>query len=178
MEKLLNLLQLKKGGKEKAYEDEYEAILFGYQRVGADFVKSFEKLGLDFIVVDFNPESIEHMKEEKIPYKYGDAKDAEFLAELELKKLQYVVSTIPEHETNALLVQKIREVNKKAIVLVVSQTRDEAHSLYKAGATYVIMPHYLGAQYATKLIREHGIERHRYKDLKAKHLKYLETRSV
>ncbi len=178
VEKLLNLLQLKKGGKEKAYEDEYEAILFGYQRVGADFVKSFEKLGLDFIVVDFNPESIEHMKEEKIPYKYGDAKDAEFLAELELKKLQYVVSTIPEHETNALLVQKIREVNKKAIVLVVSQTRDEAHSLYKAGATYVIMPHYLGAQYATKLIREHGIERHRYKDLKAKHLKYLETRSV
>lgn len=178
VEKLLNYLQLRKSAKEKSHEDEYEAILFGYQRVGADFVKAFEKLGLDFIVVDFNPESIEHMKEDKIPYKYGDAKDVEFLAELELKRLHYVVSTIPEHETNMLLLKKIREVNRKAIVLVVSQNREEAHALYKAGANYVIMPHYLGAQYATKIIREHGINRHKYTDLKHKHLKYLETRPV
>ncbi len=178
VEKILSFLQLKRGAKEKGYEEEYEAILFGYQRVGADFVKAFEKLGFDFIVVDFNPESIEHMKEEKIPNKFGDAKDVEFLQELELKRLKYIVSTIPEHETNMLLIQKIREVNKRAIMLVVSQTRDEAHALYKAGATYVIMPHYLGAQYATKLIHDHGINRNKYSELKQKHLKYLESRSV
>ena len=176
--KLLSLLSLRKNKGEQKLDEEYEAILFGYQRVGADFVKAFERLGVDFIVVDFNPDAIKYMKEEKIPYKFGDAKDAEFLAELDLKNLLYVVSTIPENETNNLLIQKIRDVNKRAIVLVVAQTRDEANKLYKSGATYVIMPHYLGAQYATKIIREHGVNRQGYSELKSRHLKYLETLSV
>ncbi|OGK35357.1 hypothetical protein A3A93_04865 [Candidatus Roizmanbacteria bacterium RIFCSPLOWO2_01_FULL_38_12] len=176
--KLLSLLSLRKNKGEQKLDEEYEAILFGYQRVGADFVKAFERLGFDFIVVDFNPDAIKYMKEEKIPYKFGDAKDAEFLAELDLKNLLYVVSTIPENETNNLLIQKIRDVNKRAIVLVVAQTRDEANKLYKSGATYVIMPHYLGAQYATKIIREHGVNRQGYSELKSRHLKYLETLSV
>ena len=176
--KLLSLLSLRKNKGEQKLDEEYEAILFGYQRVGADFVKAFERLGFDFIVVDFNPDAIKYMNEEKIPYKFGDAKDAEFLAELDLKNLLYVVSTIPENETNNLLIQKIRDVNKRAIVLVVAQTRDEANKLYKSGATYVIMPHYLGAQYATKIIREHGVNRQGYSELKSRHLKYLETLSV
>src|SRR3989344_1288970 len=178
LNKILSLLYLRKNNHEHQLDEEYEAILFGYQRVGADFVRAFEKLGFDFIVVDFNPESINHMKEEKIPFKYGDAKDAEFLAELNFKDLRYVVSTIPENETNNLLTKKIREANKRAIVLVVAQTRDEANLLYESGATYVIMPHYLGAQYATKLIREHGVNKHKYNELKERHLRYLETRTV
>ena len=178
LNRLLSLLSLRKNNREQEADEEYEAILFGYQRVGADFVKTFEKLGFDFIVVDFNPESINHMKEEKIPFKYGDAKDAEFLTELNFKDLRYVVSTIPENETNNLLVKKIREVNKRAILLVMAQTRDEANLLYTSGATYVIMPHYLGAQYATKLIREHGVNKHKYSELKERHLRYLEKREV
>jgi len=178
LDKLLSLLSLRKSKRENQLDEDYEAILFGYQRVGADFVRAFEKLGFEFIVVDFNPESINQMKEEKVPFKYGDAKDAEFLAELNLKDLRYVVSTIPEHETNNLLIKKIRAVNKRAIVLVVAQTRDEANLLYESGATYVIMPHYLGAQYAAKLIRDHGVNKHKYNELKERHLHYLETRSV
>ncbi len=178
LENLLSWLSLRKGRRENNLQEEYEAILFGYQRVGPDFVRAFEKLGFDYIVVDFNPESINHMKEEKIPFKYGDAKDAEFLSVLNFKDLRYVVSTIPEQETNNLLIKKIREVNRRAIVLVIAQTRDEAKLLYESGATYVIMPHYLGAQYATKLIREHGVNKHKYNELKERHLKYLETRAV
>ncbi len=178
VEKILSLFELRKNKQEKGLGDNYEAILFGYQRVGTDFIKAFEKLGFDFIVVDFDPISIDHLEKNNIAHKYGDAKDTEFLSELELKQAKYVVSTIPDHETNVLVISKIRELNKKAIVLVVAQTRDETHSLYNAGATYVIVPHYLGAQYASKLIAKFGVSKHEFNRLKKKHLQYLEERMV
>lgn len=178
LEHLLGYLELRKNKKEKTGEVEYESILFGYQRVGMDFVKAFEKLGLDFIVVDFNPESIELLNAEKIPSKFGDATDPEFIEELELKKLKYMVSTIPEHKVNVFLIDKVRQVNKKAIIISISQNREEAQELYNSGATYVLMPHYLGAQYATQLIQRHGLSKKSFDEERKKHMSYLEKRSV
>lgn len=178
IENILTLFALRKNKREKGSEEDYEAILFGYQRVGTDFIKSFEKLGFDFIVVDFDPTSIDLLEEKHIAHKYGDAKDPEFLNELELKKIKYVVSTIPDHETNVMLINKIRQLNKRAIILVIAQTRDETHSLYEVGATYVIVPHYLGAQYASKLMTKYGVSKHEYNQLKKKHIQYLKERMV
>lgn len=178
VEKILSLLELKKNKREKSGDHDYDSLLFGFQRVGQDFVKSFDRLGLRFMVIDFNPDSVKLVEEMELPYKYGDAKDPEFIEELNLRKLKYVVTTIPEFETNLNLVKKIRSVNKRSIIIAISHNRDEALALYAEGASYVIMPHYLGAEYAVRMINRHGLEKREYQRSREKHLQYLENRIV
>ncbi|MBU1854451.1 MAG: NAD-binding protein, partial [Nanoarchaeota archaeon] len=62
----------------------------------------------------------------------------EFLNELNFSKVKMAISTITEFETNMLLIEKIKEQNKNAIIMVISHNIEEANQLYKAGATYVI----------------------------------------
>jgi Kef-type K+ transport system membrane component KefB len=172
--KLLDYLQIRKTLRNvKPDEKPPEAILFGYHRIGQEFVKAFQKLKLNYVVVDFNPDSIKELEKEKLPYKYGDAEDMEFLEELNVSKAKIIVSTIPDFKTNSLLVEKIKDINNDAVIIVLSHNVDQAKELYESGASYVIMPHYLGAQYATQLISKLETNIKNYHEEKEKHLKYL-----
>ena len=178
IEGALTYLQLKKNKNDTNNDRHYTSILFGYQRVGADFIESFDKLGLTYLVIDFNPEAVAHLREKNIAHLYGDASDPEFLQELSLSRVKYVVSTISDVETNLLIIEKIRERNAHTLIVVVGQNKSESLALYEAGASYVIMPHYLGAQYAARMIAKHGLSSSDYINLREKHLLYLEKKVV
>ena len=173
--KYLSIFEKRSVKKEKKRKS-YEIILFGYNRVGFDFVNSFKKLRKTFLVVDYNPEVISHLMKEKIECEYGDVEDIEFLEQLNLKDIKMGVSTIPDFETNILLIKTIRKVNKKAVVMCVSHHIDEAYKLYSAGASYVIMPHFLGGKYASMLIDRHGFSVDKFNEEKNKHLTHLKKR--
>ncbi len=173
--KYLVIFEKKKVRKDKK-KKEYDMILFGYNRVGYDFVNSFKKLGKRFLIVDYNPEVISNLLKEKIDCEYGDVDDVEFLDQLNLKNMKMGVSTIPNFETNLLLIKTIRKTNKKAIVMCVSHHVDEVHKLYSAGASYVIMPHFLGGRYASMLIDKHKFSIEKFSDEKKKHIDNLRKR--
>ena len=177
-ERYLSFLELKKNRRESSKDKDIDAVLFGYRRVGVDFVKVFNKLSLNFLVVDFDPESIKNLDQQGIEYRYGDAKDVEFLEELPLKKLRCAVTTIPEFETNLLLVKKIRSINKRAVIVVIAQTKEESLLLYQVGASYAVIPHYIGAKHATQILIENGLDYASYKSLRNKHLNFLEKRII
>ncbi len=174
-EKLFRLLGLAKTGKKEGVleEEAYDAILFGYDRVGRDFVQAFGKLGLKFLIVDFNPTLIDRILEEGLPHRFGDAEDIEFLRELNLAKVKMVVSTIPDFKTNMLLTKQLKEANPKAISIVLSHQVSYAEELYKAGAIYVVMPKYLGAQYASDMIVRLGLDVDAFKEEREKHREHL-----
>jgi Kef-type K+ transport system membrane component KefB len=159
-------------------KDKYEIILFGCDRIGFDLIKSFEKINKKFLVVEYNPEIVLNLARRNINCIYGDANDIELLNELNFSKVKMVISTIPELETNLLLINKIRDVNKKAIIIVVSHRIDEAIELYKEGATYVLMPHFLGGKYASTLIKSYGTNADKFIEEKIKHLKDLEIKKA
>lgn len=175
VEKLLKLLEFRKTNNSRASGDEedYEIILFGFDRVGHDFVKSFKKIDKRFLVVDFNPKTIEDLQKKEIPNRFGDAQDAEFLKELSLKKVKLIVSTIPDFKTNILLTKKVKEENSRAIIIMIGQNIKNTEELYENGATYVVMPHYLGAQHATRLIKRIGIDKREFLNEREKHIEKL-----
>ncbi|MCK5547602.1 MAG: NAD-binding protein, partial [Thermoplasmata archaeon] len=107
--------------------------------------------------------------------RYGDANDTELLDELDLSKTGMVVSTIPDAETNLLLTKKIRAMNKKAIIIIVSHHRGEALKLYESGATSVIMPYFLGGYHASALIHKHGLDLGEFLKERAKHMNHLKS---
>ncbi len=154
----------------------YDIILFGCNRIGYNFLETFKKIRKKFLVIDYNPELISELTKKKINCRYGDIDDNEFLDELNLNKIKMAVSTIPNFETNLLLINKIRQTNKKAIIMVVSHNIEEANILYDEGATYVVMPHFLGADYSSVMISKHGFNINKFLKEKKKHIKQLKTK--
>lgn len=154
----------------------YEIILFGYNRIGQDLLESFKKLKKKFLVVDYNPETIISLAKQKVDCRYGDAGDAELLNELNFSKAKMVYSTIPDFDTNLLLINKIKEINKKAIIVVVSHQIDEAIELYDKGATYVIMPHFLGGRHVSTLIENYKFNLNKFVKEGIAHIKHLKNR--
>lgn len=152
----------------------YRAALFGYDRVGVDFVNSFRYLGKKFFVVDFNPQAIAKLRSKKIEVKYGDADDVEFLESLPTNNLELVVSTIPDLKTNQLLCKFLSK--NKLLFIGLAHTAMEAKKLYEAGAGYVIMPHYLGAKHASGLIKRLKTDPKKFERLKLIHLNHLSDR--
>mgnify|MGYP001619972693 CR=1 FL=1 len=157
-------------------EQGYEYFLLGYNRIGFSILQSFDKLGKKGLVVDFNPEVIKKLSKRKIPCIYGDADDFELLDQLKVHRAKFVLSTVPELDTNLLLIKKIRETNKDTVVIVTSRQISDAFKLYNAGADYVILPHFLGGEYAGKLIEKNGNNRKMYEKERKKNIKDLRER--
>ena len=173
MEKFIFMFERKRTKKLRREKIKYSAILFGYNRIGFGILKSLKMIKKKYLVVDFDPDTIETLTKFRIPCLYGDAFDSEFLEELELDKIELAVSTIPDFETNLLLIEEIRNVNPDAIVIVRAHQINEALDLYKKGASYVLTPHFLGGEYVSKMIKELKLKDEKYADEREKHIKDL-----
>jgi Kef-type K+ transport system membrane component KefB/Trk K+ transport system NAD-binding subunit len=179
LSKYLGIFEIKgeKVDEHKYHKDGiYDIILFGYNRIGYDLLKSFKKIRKKFLVVDYNPETIINLAKEDIDCRYGDASDSVLLNELNLAKAKMIFSTMPDFDTNLLLVTKIRESNKKAIIIVISHQIDGAIELYDKGASYVILPHFLGGHHASTLIEKHGLNINKFMKEKTAHIEHLKKR--
>ncbi len=157
-------------------ENPYNTIIFGYDRVGYDFVNTAKKLDNKYLVVDFNPESIKKLGTENIPYRFGDAEDVNFLEEINLSDSEMVISTIPDFKVNLGLVSYYHNHRPDGIIVVTSHDITQAKELYAAGASFVVMPHYLGASYASAMIESHLTNNSKFEKERIVHLEYLEKR--
>ena len=173
MSKFLNVFEKKNIRRERQVKKNYDAILFGYNRIGFSILNSLKQVKHKYLVVDFNPDTIYDLQKFDIPSLYGDVDDVEFLQELPLDKIELAVSTVPDFETNALLIREIRAANNKAIIIVRAHTIEEALDLYSLGANYVLTPHFLGGAYVSKMIRDLKTNTKGYKDEREKHIKML-----
>ncbi|MEA3343140.1 MAG: cation:proton antiporter [archaeon] len=154
----------------------YDIILFGHDEIGFDITTSLKKIKKEFLVIDYDPEVIVNLSRQGYDCKYGDVNDTELLDELNFSKVKMVISTIPVIYTNLLLINKIKEANKEAIIAVVSHQIDGALKLYDAGATYVIMPHFLGGCHASTMIESNQLSLSGFLKEKVAHIENLKLR--
>ncbi|MDQ3089654.1 MAG: cation:proton antiporter [bacterium] len=175
---ILKFLEIRKKGfvHDNATMIENEILIFGYDRVGEDFLKAAKKLGSNYLVIDYNPISIKKLSEKSIPYRYGDAEDVEFLQELNLEQTKLVISTMPDFTSNMILVTTYKKFNPEGIILALSHDLGQTNELYKAGASFVIMPHYLGASYASELVSKFGFDHKEFSREREEHQKRLRNR--
>ena len=87
-----------------------------------------------------------------------------------------IVSTIPEIENNLMIIKKIKEKNKKAVIIVTARQISDTFELYGAGADYVILPHFLGGEYTSKIIENLKEDKLKYQKEKEKQLRDLKER--
>ena len=154
-------------------------VLCGHNRIGYSILRKLGKTKKSkekILVVDYNPEIIKSTAKRGFHCIYGEVDDEEIIEKMNLSKIKLLISTVPGLKENLLLTRKVRKVNKKAKVIATAQSTDDAMALYKAGADYVTLPHFLGGDHIANLItgvRKKAINLNQRKE---DHLKELKLR--
>lgn len=160
---------------QEAEAHHFPIVLFGYQKGGHEFLKTFRSMKQRFLVVDYDPDAIETLERIDAQYLYGDATDPELLEEMKLNKSRLVVSTMSDFETNKYLCHWLNTNNQRAVFVCSADTLDHAAELYEEGAAYVMMPHYIGSEKISSFIKRNGFNKSEFKTFREKHLSYLQT---
>jgi Kef-type K+ transport system membrane component KefB/voltage-gated potassium channel Kch len=174
--KILSLFEKKTIKEKEIVSRNYDYILLGYNRIGFSIVKSFSKITKKFLIVDYDPKIVRDMKKRGFNAIYGDVDDSDFLEEIGISKASMVVSTIPEKEVNELILQVLKRNKSDTLTLLTARQINDALDLYKSGASYVILPHFLGGEYTARLIQSAKNKKELYNKEKLRELKSLHER--
>jgi Kef-type K+ transport system membrane component KefB len=175
LEKSLSLFERRKLKNERRQKRAYEAIVFGYRKGGAEFIKTFTAMHSKLLVIDYDPDVIDSLARQNTDFLYGDVNDAELLEDVDLSRLKMVVITITDFSTNAFLLQLFERENPTCVIICHAENLSEAAELYTLGASYVMLPHYIGSEKISAFIKKNGYKKSEYKKFHDKHIAYIRS---
>ena len=156
-------------------EDSYDVVIFGCNRIGYNIMKSVQKAHKKYIVVDYNPKIVIDLAKQGVNCAYGDAHDRELLEDLNLTTAKVVISTIPDVGANLMIKSML---SPHAVFIPTSHFTTDTDLLYKAGADYVIMPHFLGGEHTAHLLVSSKFSKAGMKHAGAQHRRELREREA
>lgn len=171
----LHMFEKEVSYREKKHATGYPILLMGYHHGGHEFVRIFKQMNHRFMVIDYDPEIIDLMEHQEVDYLYGDVTDTELLKEANIEKAKLVVSTISDHSTNVFLVNLIQKVSPNTVIICHAENVHQATELYDLGASYVMIPHYIGSEKIGQFIKRAGLNKEEFKKFREKHLVHLEN---
>lgn len=176
-QKPLSIFERSKTKREVRALKNYPLVLLGYRKGGYEFVRTFREMKKKYVVIDFDPEVIEHLEHQHINNLYGDVTDLELLEELSLHKSELIVSMITDIDANRLLLRHITGHNKEAIFVCHANTFEQAVKLYEEGAAYVLLPHFIGSEQANTFIKRNGSDKQAFEEYRKRHLEVLSSKN-
>ncbi len=141
----------KKNGKEM----EDHVILIGAHRIGGEVLKFLKRASIPFLVLDFNPEVVQRLTDERAHALYGDVGDPEILEFLNLEKAKLVISTADNIDDNLVLVAELKRRKVKAVTMIRASSVTDAELLYKEGVDYVILPEIVSGDFVSEVLQSH-----------------------
>ena len=149
-------------------------VLVGAHRLGGQVVAALEKLPLQKIVVDINPEIVEQFEAMGIAAVCGDITESYIQEQVNLEAAKVIISTIPSIDDNMALLEAVKRKTAgkrlKPKLIFAAQNEFEAKKLYDHEIDYALSPHYIGGQHLAKILAGKGLLTD-LKKLKADHLK-------
>lgn len=174
----LHLFEKEATYRERKRRSGYPIMLFGYHHGGHEFIRIFKQMKHRFLVVDYDPEIIDLLEHQKIDYLYGDVTDAELLEEADTDKAKLIVSTISDHSTNVSLVNTVLKTNSDCVIICHADNNRQARELYEMGASYVMIPHYIGSEKIGAFIKRAGLDKKAFEKFRLRHLNHIENHSL
>jgi hypothetical protein len=137
----------------------YDIILFGLGRYGQAMAERFLENGKAVLAVDFNPEEIRDWRLKGHDAMYGDANDPEFFHALPLKKAQWVVSALPQHNTGLthedprlVILHSLKDCKFKGRVAVACHTQKSVERFQTLDVSTIFFPYQDAAQQAVEMV--------------------------
>ena len=127
-----------------AGEHQNHIVLVGVHRTGYSILQTLIRSGAEFVAVDFDPVLVKSLRSKNLSVIYGDIADEEIQEVIDLDKAKAVISTVPGSRDNQIILNVVKNLNKRAKIILTANDREDAARFYKGGANYVIQPHFIG----------------------------------
>jgi voltage-gated potassium channel len=127
-------------------------IICGYGRVGQRIGREFRETGLDYVVVDFNPESLKAARDIGDLVIEGSGTDASSLKEASLATARGLVASSDSDVNNLYVTLSARAARPDLLIVARAANEDAAEKLRLAGADRVVQPYATAGLEMAKLV--------------------------
>ena len=116
-------------------------IICGYGRVGRRAALEFQHAGVDFVVLDFNPDAIERAREDGVLFIEGSGSDDADLQAAGLERARGLIASSDSDADNLYITLSARAVRPDLPIVARASDEDAARKLRLAGADRVVQPY-------------------------------------
>ena len=134
-------------------------MIFGLGRFGTAIGLRLHRRGIRVLGVDFNPMAIRRWRELGLETEFGDATDPEFVAELPVSRVDWIVSTVPilptglnQEDARMTLIQLTRSAGFAGTDRRGLARSGDTEDLLASGADIVLEPFQDAADRAVELL--------------------------
>jgi CPA2 family monovalent cation:H+ antiporter-2 len=121
-----------------AHEGTPRAIIVGFGRVGRLLSEMLDEHGVAHLAIERDPSNVTPWRKRGRPVYYGDARNEFFLRECGIGGAEAVLVTINSPSIVDDIVQHVRGLNDKVIVVARARDAEHARRLYELGATEAV----------------------------------------
>lgn len=125
-------------------------ILIGAHRVGQNILAHLPKE--DTLIIDFDPNIVRDLRRGGYATLFGDISDEEIFEKANISDASLIISTSPDFEDNARLLETTGRIAQKPTVILRAEDEKDAEYFYARGAAYVLVPHLTSSQYLGRSI--------------------------
>lgn len=129
-------------------------VLLGGDRTGRSILSFLKKNEEKVLVVDFNPEVVKRMESKGEETIFADVSDPDIIDLTNMKEAKMVISTVKDISDSLALLSEMKSRDIKIPIIVDAETASQAAELYKAGASYVIFPHFVSGLHLGQLMKK------------------------
>ncbi len=146
---------------EKNLNLSHPIVILGFYRDASSMLfelqqKFSEEFLNQVLIVDFNPEVHQKLKDLKVHCRYGDISNVDLLRNLRLDQSKLIVCSIPDKIlkgiTNFKLLLLLKKLAPESQIIVTAESMDYARTLYQEGASYVYIPRLVGGDFLVEIL--------------------------
>jgi Kef-type K+ transport system membrane component KefB len=117
-----------------------QVVVLGLGRYGSRLALKLHQDGLRVLGVDFDPETIEALRPQGLGLRFGDSQDHDFLESLPLQRAAWIISTLPDLDSNRHLLRVLAQRDLAGEIAIVARDDAQGAALKRAGAPVVLYP--------------------------------------
>lgn len=121
-------------------------IICGGGRTGSVIAEEFKKAGLDFVVIEHDPEVANELRKKNLTVVEGDATREETLKKAGVERASGLVATLPSDSDNLFLCFTAKELNKNIEIVTRASSEEAAKRLHSIGAKKAIIVEEIGGK--------------------------------
>lgn len=113
-------------------------IIVGYGINGRNVAKTAKYAGIDYVVLEMNPDTVRKEKKKGEEIIFGDAAQTEVLHHAGIEFARVIVITIADFAASTLIIRNAKKIHPGVYIIVRTRYMNETEELHKIGADEVI----------------------------------------
>lgn len=173
--KFVNKIEAKRGQTISELDEqqlENHIIIIGAHRLGTHITKWLQSKKENFVVLDINPAIVNYYTNQGIPAICDDISDPFIQDVLNIQSAKMIISTAPDYHDTLVLLNALKGSHRRIKTIVTAADEQDAITFYKNGASYVLLPHFIGGVHLAEVV-ENSIETGNLRIIREQHIKTL-----